>query len=726
MQRFLLVLLAVLVTAPTARAWTWPADGPLLRPFVFGSDPYLGGQHRGIDVAGAAGAPVRAAAGGTVTFAGSLPGAGKTVTVQTADGYAVTHVHLGGISATEGSVIAEGAKVGTIGPSGEPEVDRPYVHLGVRVAAERHGYVDPLKLLPRRKTVAPPSAPKPPAATAPAPVKPAPPRVVTPKPAPKPAPVVRAPSPSPVQAPPPVVTPKPALKPAPVGRAPSPRPVQTPAPVARPKPAPEHAPVGRTPSPRPVQVPAPVVTPKPAPKPAPIVRAPSPRPVQAPTRPAKPVSAPAPRASVRPPGEKPTPEARSKAPVVRPVPEVKPRSTAPGAPRSAPERRQSVLARAKLAPPVFKLSEPDATPSSTKTRRGHASPSAVKTKPVPHEEASPSALSRLERKREVGERAAPAAPSPALVAAAGDPAAAPASAAANVAESPAARETEEPSDAALGDRGAQGGTPTAALPAGQASPSIVALPETTAATSVGSPAPASGASEQAVEAGAAVGSAEAGATVPPQISRPASRADARPAAQAATALAGGARPLWPAREQRREPQDGNPVAPAAAPAPRARARAARHAAPEPVGNASRDARKIGQPVAASDGSRVLYLLAGLLLAAGILVLAFRHRRPLGLPGRKRPRPASMPPALDAVAAEGSDEPWAAPAPAGGEDAIGLPPARTEPMTAASPSEALEGALCRRVRSRRSSRGVRPPRSRDHAARRHADRLTTSR
>lgn len=672
MQRFLLVLLAVLVTAPTARAWTWPADGPLLRPFVFGSDPYLGGQHRGIDVAGAAGAPVRAAAGGTVTFAGSLPGAGKTVTVQTADGYAVTHVHLGGISATEGSIIAEGAKVGTIGPSGEPEVDRPYVHLGVRVAAERHGYVDPLKLLPRRKTVAPPSAPKPPAATAPAPVKPAPPRVVTPKPAPKPAPVVRAPSP------------------------------------------------------RPVQVPAPVVKPKPAPKPAPIVRAPSPRPVQAPTRPAKPVSAPAPRASVRPPGEKPTPEARSKPPVVRPVPEVKPRSTAPGAPRSAPERRQSVPARAKLAPPVFKLSEPDATPSSTKTRRGHASPSAVKTKPVPHEEASSSALSRPERKREVGERAAAAAPSPALEAAAGAPAAA--SASANVAESPAARETEAPSDAALGDRGPQEGTPTAALPAGQASPSIVALPETTAATSVGSPAPASGASEHAVEAGAAVGSAEAGATVRPQISRPASRADARPAAQAATALARGARPLWPAREHRREPQDGNPVAPAAAPAPRALARAARHAAPEPVGNASRDARKIehGQPVAASDGSRVLYLLAGLLLAAGILVLAFRHRRPLGLPGRKRPRPASMPPALDAVAAEGSDEPSAAPAPAGGEDAIGLPPARTEPVTAASPSEALEGALCRRVRPRRSSRGVRPPRSRDHAARRHADRLTTSR
>ena len=35
-----------------AQAWTWPIDGPVLRPFVFGSDPYAAGQHRGIDVGG--------------------------------------------------------------------------------------------------------------------------------------------------------------------------------------------------------------------------------------------------------------------------------------------------------------------------------------------------------------------------------------------------------------------------------------------------------------------------------------------------------------------------------------------------------------------------------------------------------------------------------------------------------------------------------------------------
>ena len=37
----------VLVAAPAALAWTWPADGLVLRPFSLGPDPYAAGQHRG-------------------------------------------------------------------------------------------------------------------------------------------------------------------------------------------------------------------------------------------------------------------------------------------------------------------------------------------------------------------------------------------------------------------------------------------------------------------------------------------------------------------------------------------------------------------------------------------------------------------------------------------------------------------------------------------------------
>ena len=131
--------LALLALAPAAQAWTWPASGPVLRPFTLGEDPYSGGQHRGIDVGAPADAVVLAPASGTVTFAGSVPTSGRSLTIQTADGYAVTLTHLGTIGVLKGVVVEEGAVVGTIGPSGVPEVPGPYVHLGLRVAADPPG-----------------------------------------------------------------------------------------------------------------------------------------------------------------------------------------------------------------------------------------------------------------------------------------------------------------------------------------------------------------------------------------------------------------------------------------------------------------------------------------------------------------------------------------------------------------------------------------------------------
>jgi Peptidase family M23 len=158
------VLLALQVGVSPALAWTWPVDGPVLRPFTFDpNDPYAGGQHRGIDVGAPSGAPVRAPAAGTVSFAGNVPGGGLTLAVQTADGYSVTLVHLGALGVARGTTVEEGDVVGSVGPSGEPELAEPYVHLGIRVTADQQGYVDPLSLLPARN-VAPtadvPAAPE--------------------------------------------------------------------------------------------------------------------------------------------------------------------------------------------------------------------------------------------------------------------------------------------------------------------------------------------------------------------------------------------------------------------------------------------------------------------------------------------------------------------------------------------------------------------------------------
>ena len=142
------VMIALQAGVQPALAWTWPVDGPVLRPFHLGEDPYAAGQHRGVDLAAPAGGRVRAPAAGRVSFSGTVPGGGLTLTIRTADGFSVTLLHLGSVAAQRDAAVGEGEPVGTVGPSGSPENDVPYVHLGVRLLAGEHAYLDPLSLLP--------------------------------------------------------------------------------------------------------------------------------------------------------------------------------------------------------------------------------------------------------------------------------------------------------------------------------------------------------------------------------------------------------------------------------------------------------------------------------------------------------------------------------------------------------------------------------------------------
>jgi len=240
-RQLLAAVLAALLFAPVGKAWTWPATGAVLQPFLFDSaHPYASGQHRGLDVGGETGATVVAPAAGTVAFAGTVPSSGKSVTIATGDGYAVTLTHLGLITVARGAAVAEGDGVGTIGASGEAEVPEPYVHLGVRIAAEAQGYLDPLTLLPAR---------------VPAPAALVPPVVVEPPPAP-----AAEPEPAPVADPEPVVPPEAAPEvPAAAADAPVAAP-DAPAPVASPVdplPEPEPAAPALDPAPPPAAAPAP-------------------------------------------------------------------------------------------------------------------------------------------------------------------------------------------------------------------------------------------------------------------------------------------------------------------------------------------------------------------------------------------------------------------------------------------------------------------------------------
>jgi peptidase M23-like protein len=190
------VLLAFQVGVQPALAWTWPVDGPVLRHFKLGDDPYAGAQHRGIDIGAPLGTSVRAPAGGTISFAGTVPTSGKSVTIQTPQGYSVTLVQLGTIGVTRGAAVAEGAVVGTIGPSGEPETAAPHVHLGVRLTSDPNGYLDPLRFLPPRPAQAPEPEPAPTPAPQPAsaPAADAPAPTASPQPTPPPQPVAEQPA----------------------------------------------------------------------------------------------------------------------------------------------------------------------------------------------------------------------------------------------------------------------------------------------------------------------------------------------------------------------------------------------------------------------------------------------------------------------------------------------------------------------------------------------------
>src|SRR3712207_5149965 len=72
--------------SPEAGTWTWPVRGVVITPFALSPNRFAPGQHRGIDIAARAGAPVVAACRGQVTFAGRVPGRGRAVTVRCAQG----------------------------------------------------------------------------------------------------------------------------------------------------------------------------------------------------------------------------------------------------------------------------------------------------------------------------------------------------------------------------------------------------------------------------------------------------------------------------------------------------------------------------------------------------------------------------------------------------------------------------------------------------------------
>jgi murein DD-endopeptidase MepM/ murein hydrolase activator NlpD len=136
-------LLAIGVPGPAraAGAWIWPVTGPVIRDFDPPDNPF-GSGHRGIDIGAAVGTTVRAAAAGTVTFAGPVGGR-LFVTLDHGAGLESTYSFLDAVLVRRGEVVPQGRALGRSG-SGHAGGPVPHLHFGVRL---QDAYVDPLDYL---------------------------------------------------------------------------------------------------------------------------------------------------------------------------------------------------------------------------------------------------------------------------------------------------------------------------------------------------------------------------------------------------------------------------------------------------------------------------------------------------------------------------------------------------------------------------------------------------
>lgn len=131
------------IIAPTTTAtvsgitWSWPTSGKVLAGFN------QGGNAKGIDIGGATGQPIIAAAPGKVIYSGSdLRGYGKLVIVKHNADYLSVYAHNSNILVKEGESVARGQKIAEMGNT---DTDRTKLHFEIRRQGKS---VDPATYLP--------------------------------------------------------------------------------------------------------------------------------------------------------------------------------------------------------------------------------------------------------------------------------------------------------------------------------------------------------------------------------------------------------------------------------------------------------------------------------------------------------------------------------------------------------------------------------------------------
>lgn len=128
--------------APTAgkARFLWPVSGPVRREFSASAS-----NHDGLDIAAPKGTMVRAAAAGTVKFAGvEKDQFGNLVVIDHGDGWFTAYGFLSRVTVKQGVKVAAGERIGLVGNTGRAKGDE--LHFEVRRGGKP---VDPLDELPK-------------------------------------------------------------------------------------------------------------------------------------------------------------------------------------------------------------------------------------------------------------------------------------------------------------------------------------------------------------------------------------------------------------------------------------------------------------------------------------------------------------------------------------------------------------------------------------------------
>jgi murein DD-endopeptidase MepM/ murein hydrolase activator NlpD len=101
--------------------------------FGFRLDPFTGGGafHAGLDFRGPIGAPILAAAAGTISFTGIKQGYGNCVEISHGNGLMTRYAHMSRIAARVGEAVGPGKVIGAIGSTGRST--GPHLHFEVRI-----------------------------------------------------------------------------------------------------------------------------------------------------------------------------------------------------------------------------------------------------------------------------------------------------------------------------------------------------------------------------------------------------------------------------------------------------------------------------------------------------------------------------------------------------------------------------------------------------------------